>query len=80
MANIVLTEKQKLKITKAVKALNQVRNELQSTNPDNDINWYLEDCGNLHLMEDLSHDEKGNARQDRVIFHISLIQSSGGGW
>lgn len=52
----------------------------QSKNPSNDIQWYLEDCGNLHLMEDNTHDYSGDARQDRVITHNELVNSSGGGW
>lgn len=80
MAKVKITAKQKAKIEKAVKALNDVREEIQSKHPDNDINWYLEDCGNFNLMEDQPHDDNGNARQDRVILHCDLEDSSGGGW
>ena len=82
MASVILSVKQKNKIRRAVKALNDVREELQRYNPDNDINWYLEDCGSLYLMEDNPHsdDLAQTARQDRVILHSSLDNSSGGGW
>lgn len=80
MAKVRITAKQKCKIEKAVRALNDTRKEVQSKNPDNDINWYLEDCGNLLLMEDDPHDNNGKSRQDRVILYSDLEQSSGGGW
>ena len=57
-----------------------MRQEVQRANPGNDINWYLEDCGNFHLMENETHDDDGDARKDRVITHDSLEESSGGGW
>lgn len=80
---IILTIKQRNKINRAVKALNDVREELQCENPDNNINWYLEDSSNLNLMSGDSHDNEGIrsiARQDRVIDTFSLWNSSGGGW
>jgi hypothetical protein len=80
MAKVKITARQKAKIQKAVEALNDVRADIQSKNPDHDINWYLEDCGNFNLMENPSHDENHKARQDRVILHSQLEESSGGGW
>lgn len=81
MADIELSQAQKRKITSAVKALNKVRAELQTENPDYDINWYLEDCGNLNLLEGDSHDLlDGRAAQDNVIAVYDLEYSSGGGW
>lgn len=56
MADIELTSKQHNKIKRAVKALNDVRDELQLENPDHDLMWYLEDCANLNLMEGESHE------------------------
>lgn len=80
MATVTITARQKAKIEKAIKALNDVRSEIQFKNPDNDIQWYLEDCGNLHLMEGDTHNNLGNAQKDRVITHDILENSSGGGW
>lgn len=80
MAEIILTKSQLRKIKTSVKALNDVRQELQSENPNFNINWYLEDSGNFCLMEDETHDDDGNARQDRVIEIFNLDNSSGGGW
>ncbi len=80
MSVIQLTQKQKLKIKKAINSLNEVRKEVQTANPENDINWFLEDCGNLNLMDNESHDNEGNARQDRVINCFDLDDSSGGAW
>lgn len=80
MADIVLTKAQRTKIDKAVKSLNDVRAELQRDNPDKDISWYLEDCSNLNLMEDESHDSDGCANQHSVIQHFHLDNASGGGW
>lgn len=80
MSELSLTRKQHNKIKRAVKALNDVRKELQVDNSDYDINWYLEDCGNLCIMEGESHDDKGETRQDRIISIYDLEYSSGGGW
>lgn len=80
MADVELTPAQKRKIKRAVAALNDVRQELQQENPDYYINWYLEDTGNLNLMEADSHDRDGGARHDKVIEHFGLDNSSGGGW
>ncbi|WP_421193853.1 hypothetical protein [Aeromonas jandaei] len=80
MADVELTPAQKRKIKRAVAALNDVRQELQQENPDYNINWYLEDTGNLNLMEADSHDRDGSARYDKVIEIFGLDNSSGGGW
>ncbi len=85
MTDIVLTPKQKSKIKRAVKALNDVRKEVEQTNecePEG-ILWYLEDSGNLCLMDGLSHDsdQYGDPpRQHAVIDIFDLDKSSGGGW
>jgi len=81
MSEIELTIKQSRKIARACKALDDVRKEVKKENPDFYINWYLEDCGNMYLMEDESHDGMtGRARHDRVIELFSIPNSSGGGW
>jgi len=80
MAKVTITSKQKAKINRAVKALNEVRQEVANENPNNDINWYLEDCENLNFMEDSPHDDENNAREDRVIHLVNLHNASGGGW
>ena len=80
MSDVQLTAKQRNKINRAVKALNDAKEELQSENPGHYINWYLEDSNNLNLMEGHSHDEQGRDQQDRVIEHFILDSSSGGGW
>lgn len=79
MAQIELTSSQYRKIERAVKALNDVRSEIQKQNPSMAINWYLEAQGNLNLMEDKSHvDDSPN--HDAVIDLFYLDNSSGGGW
>jgi len=60
VSDIELTIKQHRKIKNAVKALNDVRDELQRENPDYYLNWYLEDGDNLNLMEGDSHDTSFN--------------------
>lgn len=80
MADVELTPAQKRKLKNAVKALNDVRRELQRDNPDYYINWYLEDNDNLNLMEGDSHDRDGTARQDKIIEFFNLDNSGGGGW
>lgn len=83
MSDIKLTAAQKRKINTAVNSLNKVRAELQKDNPDYYINWYLEDCGNLNLLENNSHDladTYGAANQEVVIETFDLDHSSGGGW
>lgn len=80
MADVELTPAQKRKIKRAIAALNDVRQELQQENPDHYINWYLEDSGNLNLMEADSHDRDGDPQHDKVIEHFCLDNSGGGGW
>mgnify|MGYP003653423860 CR=1 FL=1 len=83
--SIELTSKQRNKIKRAVKSLNDVRQELDDDNSDCEVQWYLEDCGNLNLMSGDSHDDTGlgtghGRRQDLVIDRFDLEYSSGGGW
>jgi hypothetical protein len=86
MSNVTLTTKQRNKIKRSVKALNDVRQELQKDNADCDVQWYLEDSDNLNLMSGDPHDDSGRSegghgrRQDRVIDTFYLELSSGGGW
>ncbi len=85
MTSIVLTPKQRAKIKRAVKALNDVRKEVEQTNkcePEG-ILWYLEDSENLNLMDGMSHDNGvygEPSRQHAVIDVFNLDKSSGGGW
>ena len=79
MSDIKLTAAQKRKINTVMNSLNKVRAELQMDNPDYYINWYLEDCGNLNLLENDSHD--GSTHNGEVIIDtFNLDHSSGGGW
>ena len=81
--SIELTSKQRNKIKRAVKSLNDVRQELDCDNSDCEVQWYLEDCGNLNLMSGDSHEGSGNgdtSRRDRVIATFDLDSSGGGGW
>ena len=82
MADIELTPAQKRKINSAVKALNKVRADLQRENPEYYINWYLEDCGNLNLLEGDSHNiENGQSSQESAVIEVwDLEHSAGGGW
>jgi hypothetical protein len=65
MADIELTTKQHNKIKRAVRALNDVHNELQKDNPNYLMQWYLEDGNNFNLME-------GDIRMN-VINHLKAI-------
>ncbi len=81
MSEIELTTKQRNKIKRACKALDDVLKEVQSENPDFNILWYLEDSSNWHLMEDESHSGlSGEPRHDRVIDTFWIDAASGGGW
>ena len=85
MTSIKLTSSQRAKIKRAVKALNDVRADVERTNetePEG-IHWYLEDAGNLNLMDGMSHDSDKYgepSRQHAVIDVFDLEKSSGGGW
>lgn len=80
MTEIALTPKQKAKIKRALKALEDVRSEVNAESSDGDVSWFLEDNGNLNLMEGDSHDEDCKARHDAVIAVFDFNASSGGGW
>lgn len=82
MSNIELTAKQHNKIKRAIKSLNDVRAELQGQNPENEINWYLEDSNNFNLMAGLPHDDTTACRPlyENVICCYELDEASGGGW
>ena len=81
MSDIELTAKQSRKITRAVKALNDVRQEIQSENPDININWYLEDSDNLNLMGGETHSfDMEDSLQENVIELFWLHNATGGGW
>ena len=80
MSDIELTTKQRNKIIRCVKGLNDVLAELQKENPDNYINWYIEDSDNLNLMKDMPHDESCIAKPQNTIELFNLDCSSGGGW
>ena len=80
MNKIELTNAQDRKIKRAIKALNDVRAELASDNPDNYVNWYLEDNENLNLMNGDSHSGQGVPNYDNVIGLYNLKMASGGGW
>ena len=77
--SILLTSKQRNKIKRAVKALNDVRRELEQENPENVISWYHE-SGNLNLIDGETHKPNGDANQDSVIDLFTLDRSDGGGW
>ena len=81
MAKIKLTIKQRNKIKRAVKSLNEVLDEIQVDNPDKYINWYLEDTANFNLMEGDSHTgDSQSPNTDAVIECFDLELASGGGW
>lgn len=81
MSEVNLTKNQKSRIQRAIKSLNDVAKELQQENQDNDINWYLDDNDNLHLMGHSSHSGNNSAANyDAVIATFNLERASGGGW
>ena len=77
-----LTAKQRNKIKRAVKALNDARQELQEQYPDEYFNWYLEDCGNLCLMKGWTHDDDHNSSPlfENIVEVYDFEMASGGGW
>ena len=77
--SILLTSKQRNKIKRAIKALNDVRQELEKENPTTDISWYHE-SGYLNLIDGETHKPNGNADQDSLIDSFPLDRSDGGGW
>ena len=80
---ITLTTKQYQKINRAVKALNDVRKELEpQCKLPGGINWYLEDTGNLCLMDGDTHCDglQAKPRRNGVIEVFYLDNASGGGW
>jgi len=81
MSDVELTAKQRSKIKRCVKGLNDVLAELQEQNPDNEMQWYLEDTANLNLMDGDSHVEpRQQANYEGVIEIFTLDSASGGGW
>lgn len=81
MSDIEITAKQRNKIKRCIKGLNDVRREIQNENPSIDINWYLEDNDNFNLMGGESHSGvEASANQSNVIEWFNLERASGGGW
>lgn len=81
MSEVELTAKQLNKIKRCVKGLNDVLAELQKDNPDNEMNWYLEDSANLNLMSGPSHSEMMlKANYHNVVDCFQLYYAGGGGW
>lgn len=80
MNDIELTAKQRARINRAIKALNEVRLEISTENNHANINWYLEGLSNLNLMNGYTHDNRGHPRHEGVIELFHLDSASGGGW
>lgn len=82
MSEFKITPQQKAAITRAVNTLNRVRGELEKNNPDApNVNWCLEDCGNLILMSDETHTGQGaESNEGAVVSTWDLRNSSGGSW
>ncbi|MEZ9709384.1 hypothetical protein AB4254_11950 [Vibrio breoganii] len=79
MTEITLSSKQCAKIKRALKALEEVRKEVDLES-DEAVRWYLEDSGNLNLMTGDSHDDSGSPNFDAVIEHFEFPESTGGAW
>lgn len=81
MTELCLTTKQRNKIKRALKSLEEVRKEINQDTEDKAM-WYLEDCGNLYLMDGQSHSEgyDAHARSNAVIECFDFLEASGGGW
>ena len=82
MSDIELTSKQYNKASRAVKALNDVRKEVERENEtdDNGITWYLASGGSLHLLNGLSHDKNEQKRPDRIIDTFYIDNADNGDW
>ena len=79
MQNVETTTKQYNKIKRAVKALNDIRKEIQLEYPDYEIQWYVENDGNLHLMEGSSHSHE-SPNYDKVIETFYIDSCDVGAW
>ncbi len=78
---LTLTPKQRNKIKRALKALEEVRKEVDTQCVvDGCVNWYVEDNDNFCLIEGHTHDDNDCPNKGMVIEHFILPQSSGGGW
>lgn len=60
-----------------VRGLNEVLEALRESYPN--ANYYLA-LETLYVLSDESHDENGNARQDRILLLEYLRNSGGGDW
>ncbi len=80
-SKIELTTKQRSKARRALKALMDIRDEVQEANPDNEVFWYYEGDGNFHLMDGPTHlGMDGIPNFDGIIETIPVIHFDGGGW
>ncbi len=78
---LTLTTKQRNKIKRALKALEEVRKEVDTQCVvDGGVNWYVEDNDNFCLIEGHTHDREYHPNIGMVIESFILPQSSGGGW
>lgn len=74
-----LTQKQRNKIKRALKALEDVRSEVGSKS-DNQVMWYIESGGDFNLMNGDSHDERGDSSHENIIESFYLPNYDCGGW
>jgi hypothetical protein len=82
VTELVLTAKQTNKIKRALKALEEVREEMDmQSDVKGGVNWYIEDCGNLHLMDGCTHCDNGDPNHGLIVGDVfNFNQSSGGAW
>lgn len=75
-----LTVKQSKKIGRAIKALNEVMEEVRLKYED--ANYYIEDSDNFNVMSGSSHteDSRMDPLEDNVMEHYFLWHSGGGAW
>jgi hypothetical protein len=78
---LTLTTKQSNKVKRALKAIEEVRKEVDAQCVvDGGVNWYVEDNDHLYLMDGYTHDDKCRANHGMVIAHFAMPHASGGGW
>ena len=76
---LTLTIKQSNKVKRALKALEEVRGEIDGLS-ENDVIWYFEAEGSIYLMDGDTHDSAESANHSMIIGSWSLPNYDCGGW
>ena len=81
LTTVELTTKQSNKVKRAMKALDDVWEEVAKENPDlPELHWYVEAEGSLNLMSEYSNDMKYGGGYDHIIENWNFRHLDCGGW